>query len=44
MGVDAHGIAWIGYPKHLDAEVRTSTIPWELLESERLFGPLQPDR
>jgi hypothetical protein len=38
MRVDAHGIAWIGYPKHLDAEVRTSTTPWELLDEQRLFG------
>jgi hypothetical protein len=38
MRVDAHGIAWTCYPKHLDVTVRTSTIPWELLESQRLFG------
>jgi hypothetical protein len=44
MRVDAHGIDWVCYPNHLDAEIRTSTIPWELLESQRLFAPLQPDR
>jgi hypothetical protein len=38
MRVDARGIAWTCYPKHLDITVRTSTIPWELLESQRLFG------
>ena len=38
MRVDAHGIAWIGHPKHVDADIRTGTIPWELLESQRLFG------
>jgi hypothetical protein len=38
MRVDAHGIAWTCYPKHLDVTVRTSTIPWELLESQRLFA------
>jgi hypothetical protein len=38
IGVDAHGIAWICYPKHLDAEVRTGTIPWEVIEKQRLFG------
>jgi hypothetical protein len=38
MRVDAHGIAWTCHPKHLDADVRTSTIPWELLEGQRLFG------
>jgi hypothetical protein len=38
MRVDAHGIAWTGHPKHLDANVRTSTIPWELIEEQRLFG------
>ena len=25
-------------PKHLDADVRTGTIPWELIEEQRLFG------
>jgi hypothetical protein len=39
MRVDAHGIAWTCRPKHLDADVRTSTIPWELLEDQRLFAP-----
>jgi len=39
MRVDAHGIAWLCHPKHIDADVRTSTIPWELLESQRLFAP-----
>jgi len=38
MRVDAYGIAWVCHPKHLDADVRTSTIPWELLEGQRLFG------
>jgi len=38
MRVDAHGIAWTCHPKHLDADVRTSTISWELLEEQRLFG------
>ena len=42
--VDAHGIDWVCYTKHLDAEIRTSTIPWELLEGQRLFAPRQPDR
>jgi len=37
MRVDAHGIAWICHPKHADADIRTGTIPWELLEGERLF-------
>jgi hypothetical protein len=41
--VDARGIAWVCYPKHIDAEVRTSTIPWELIEEQRLFGS-QNDR
>lgn len=27
-----NGIAWTCHPKHLDANVRTSTIPWQLLE------------
>ena len=44
MRVDADGIAWTGYPKHLDADVITSTIPWGLLEGERLFALPQPDR
>ena len=35
-----HGIAWVCHPKHLDADVRTSTIPWKLLEGQRLFAPL----
>jgi hypothetical protein len=39
MRVDARGIAWTCYPKHLDVAVRTGTIPWELLESQRLFAP-----
>jgi hypothetical protein len=26
------------HPKHLDADVRTSTIPWKLLENQRLFA------
>jgi hypothetical protein len=39
-----HGIAWVCHPKHLDADVRTRTIPWKLLENQRLFAPLQPDR
>jgi hypothetical protein len=43
MRMDAHGIAWVCHPKHLEAEVRTSTIPWKLLEHQRLFAP-QPDR
>jgi hypothetical protein len=34
MRVDEHGIAWICYPKHMDVEVRTSTLPWELLEGQ----------
>jgi hypothetical protein len=34
-----NGIAWVCHPKHLDADVRTSTIPWELLEGQRLFAP-----
>jgi hypothetical protein len=41
MRVDKHGIAWTAYPKHMDhtaADVRTGTIPWELLEEQRLFG------
>jgi hypothetical protein len=38
MRVDTHGIAWTCHPKHLDADVRTSTFPWELLEGQRLFG------
>jgi hypothetical protein len=38
MRVDEHGIAWTAHPKHLDADVRTSTISWELLEEHRLFG------
>jgi hypothetical protein len=42
--VDAHGIDWVCYPNHLDAEIRTSIIPWEFLESQRLFAPRQPDR
>jgi hypothetical protein len=28
--------------KHLDTVVRTSTIPWELFDAERLFAP-HPD-
>jgi len=44
MRVDAHGIAWIGHPKHLDVTVRTGTIPWELIEGQRLFAPSQSDR
>jgi hypothetical protein len=39
MRIDAHGIAWVCHPKHLDVEVRTGTIPWELLEEQRLFAP-----
>jgi len=39
MRVDAHGIAWTCHPKYLDADVRTSTISWELLEGQRLFAP-----
>jgi hypothetical protein len=42
MWVDEDGIAWGCYPKymdHMDADVRTSTIPWELLEGQRLFTP-----
>jgi hypothetical protein len=42
MRVDTHGIDWVCYPKHLDAEIRTSTIPWTLIEEQRLFAP-QPD-
>jgi hypothetical protein len=38
MRVDERGIAWVCYPKHLDAEVRTRTIPWELIKAQRLFG------
>jgi hypothetical protein len=38
MRVDAHGIAWVCYPKHLDWGVRTSTIPWAIIEEQRLFG------
>jgi len=38
MRVDAHGIAWVCEPKHLDGHVRTSTIPWEIIEEQRLFG------
>jgi hypothetical protein len=44
MRVDAHGIAWIAYPKHLDVTVRTGTIPWELIEGQRLFAPPPSDR
>jgi hypothetical protein len=47
MRVDAHGIAWTCHPKYMDrmdADVRTSTIPWGLLEGERLFALPQPDR
>ena len=40
MRVDAHGIAWIAYPKHLDVTVKTGTIAWELIEGQRLFAPL----
>jgi hypothetical protein len=39
MRVDAYGIAWIAYPRHLDVTVRTGTIPWELIESQCLFAP-----
>jgi hypothetical protein len=39
MRVDTHGIDWVCYPKDLDTEVRTSPIPWELIEDQRLFGP-----
>jgi hypothetical protein len=39
MRVDEHGIAWTCHPKYLDADVRTSTIPWELLERQRFFAP-----
>ena len=42
MRVDRHGIAWVGYPRHLDTAVRTSTIPWKLIEEQRLFAA-QPD-
>jgi hypothetical protein len=38
MRVDDHGIAWVCHPKHIDTEVRTSTIPWELIEVQRLCG------
>src|SRR5882724_698897 len=38
MRVDTHGIAWTCHPKHLDADVRTSALPWELLGSRHLFG------
>jgi hypothetical protein len=41
MRVDAHGLAWTCYPKHLDLKVRTNIIPWELLEGQRLFAPSQ---
>ena len=44
MRVDENGIAWVCHPKHLDADVRTSTIHWELLEGQRLFALPQPDR
>ena len=44
MRVDAHGIAWIDHPKHLEADVRTGTIPWELLKGERLFASLPNGR
>ena len=43
MRVDENGIAWVCHPKHIDAEVRTGTISWELIEEQRLFAP-QPDR
>jgi hypothetical protein len=39
----AHVIAWICHPNHLDAEIRTSTIPWKLLENQRLFAPQPQD-
>jgi len=42
MRVDEDGIAWVCHPKymdHMDADVRTSTIPRELLEGQRLFAP-----
>jgi hypothetical protein len=39
----AHIIAWICHPNHLDAEIRTSTIPWKLLENQRLFAPQPQD-
>lgn len=42
MRVDRHGIAWVGYPRHLHTTVRTSTISWEQLEGQRLFAA-QPD-
>jgi hypothetical protein len=42
MRVDTYGIAWVCHPKHLDAGIRTSTIPWEVIEEQRLF-PLQPN-
>jgi hypothetical protein len=38
MRVDAYGIAWVCHPKHVDADVRTGTIHWELIEEQRLFG------
>ena len=41
MRVDEHGVAWVCHPKymdHMDADVRTSTIPWELIDGQRLFG------
>ena len=38
MRVDTHGIDWVCYPEYLDTEVRTSTIPWKLIEEQRLFG------
>jgi hypothetical protein len=44
MHVDAHAMAWTAYPQYLDTEVWTSPIPWELLDSQRLFAPWQPDR
>jgi hypothetical protein len=44
MRMDAHGIAWTAYPKHLDVPVRTGTIPWELIERQRLFAPPPSER
>ena len=44
MRVDAHGMAWTWHPKHLDTDVRTSAIPWEVIEEQRLFAPPQLDR
>jgi hypothetical protein len=34
-----NGIAWTCHLKHLDADLRTSTLLWELLKGQRLFAP-----